>query len=230
MRHKESRKIVHAATSHLFWDPLFPDIKAFQAYLLCQEIDTYIDLFDSEIGGESNKRVGGLMKSQLGRKGGAPVVLGGDFNSLPFIKIDVEEPDLQKTGQTIKKSIDSSKQSAVYELLTKGVLNSKHPEHPITKREGMNSCKTTDIPHSLSLNRPYVSSYKSVMGHEPNYTNYTAHFKGCLDYVFTDNLDVIGALEMPEESLLSSHTALPSPNFPSDHLPLMVHLALREKV
>lgn len=50
--------------------------------------------------------------------------------------------------------------------------------------------------------------------------------EGCLDYVWfdTQGLDALGALETSSPEEIAKHTALPSPLFPSDHLPLKFEL------
>lgn len=60
----------------------------------------------------------------------------------------------------------------------------------------------------------------------PKYTNYTATFSGCLDYIFyqTDYLAVEQVIPMPSEKELSTYTGLPSIVFPSDHIALCVDL------
>ena len=78
--------------------------------------------------------------------------------------------------------------------------------------------------------RPLASSYMSVQGTEPAFTNYTLGFVGTLDYVWFDPTcgSALGVLALPAESEITNHTkALPSQRFPSDHLPLMAALSLR---
>lgn len=60
----------------------------------------------------------------------------------------------------------------------------------------------------------------------PEYTNYTATFSGCLDYIFyqTDYLAVEQVIPMPSKEELSTYTGLPSIVCPSDHIALCVDL------
>ena len=50
-----------------------------------------------------------------------------------------------------------------------------------------------------------------------------AHFVGTLDYLWytMDRLSVGGLLEMVDDRLVQEHSALPSPLFSSDHVPLL---------
>jgi len=69
-----------------------------------------------------------------------------------------------------------------------------------------------------------ATSTTPTCSREPAFTNYTADFKGCLDYIFiSDDLKVEERLRLPSLTELEAKglNALPSPHFPSDHLPLM---------
>lgn len=63
------------------------------------------------------------------------------------------------------------------------------------------------------------------------YSNFTGHFVGTLDYVWytSDLLEVAAILEAPDEADITRGTALPSPQFPSDHIPLAVEFRLRPR-
>eukprot|EP00736_Rhodelphis_marinus_P003510 Rmarinus@m.15101 len=58
------------------------------------------------------------------------------------------------------------------------------------------------------------------------FTNYVRGFVEQLDYIYAEagRLEVTGCVAMPEEDLIRTHTALPSPVAPSDHLPVVVDL------
>jgi hypothetical protein len=60
----------------------------------------------------------------------------------------------------------------------------------------------------------------------PAFSNYTAAFKDCLDYVMVQKarFQVLRVAPFPSEEVLSATVALPSAVFPSDHLSLMVDL------
>ena len=169
-------------SSHLYWDPVYPDIKLLQAYLLAQEALEYA-------------------------RDSSGLVIGADLNSIPST-------------------------SGVYELLMgSGFVDVSHPDHPVSLRTNKTNPRLTGIPvdavPSLSLTTPFISAIKSVNGQEPVYTNYTASFKGCLDYILLGGkIEAISSLPLPEESELAFETALPNSKWPSDHLPLVVDLKL----
>jgi len=180
LRDRASGKQLLACSSHLFWDPAYPDIKLLQAYLLGLEVSEYA-------------------------AGSEAVIIGADLNSVPSC-------------------------SGVYELLMgSGRVDIDHPDHPVSLRSNKTNKRLVgvsadDVP-ALQLFKPFTSCMKALTGSEPQFTNYTANFKGCLDYVMVSgNIKPVSALPVPEESELKSETALPNSKWPSDHLPLVVDL------
>ena len=71
---------------------------------------------------------------------------------------------------------------------------------------------------------PLVSSYASVLGVEPDFTNLTQQFRGTLDYIWYDSSAIRCAAVAPVpplEQLTRAGPALPSPQYPSDHVALI---------
>lgn len=60
------------------------------------------------------------------------------------------------------------------------------------------------------------------------FTNFTQSFQGTLDYIWYshDQLEVVAALAPADQAELARHTAIPSMQFPSDHLPLAAEFRL----
>lgn len=60
----------------------------------------------------------------------------------------------------------------------------------------------------------------------PEFTNFTAGFAACLDYIFydTSNLSVSQVVPLPSLEELNRNTAIPSVVFPSDHIALISDL------
>ena len=79
---------------------------------------------------------------------------------------------------------------------------------------------SSEFRHDLRL----ASSFVSVIGQEPQFTNYTEGFKGTIDYIMAtcDDMYCSGAYLIPSKEELAQHTStcLPNPQFPSDHLGL----------
>ncbi|KAF4712656.1 hypothetical protein FOZ62_026079, partial [Perkinsus olseni] len=108
--------------------------------------------------------------------------------------------------------------SAVYQLLTKAAVDVDHPEHPIP---GV----TEDAVGLLRLpSGSFVSSAKTLLGKEPEFTNYTPTWQGCLDYVFykegRGKLQSLSMDPLPSVDILTKQGTLPNSDIPSDHVPL----------
>ncbi|ERN01220.1 carbon catabolite repressor protein 4 homolog 1 [Amborella trichopoda] len=139
-----------------------------------------------------------------------PMLVCGDFNSMPG--------------------------SAPHALLATGKVESTHPDLTIDPLGILRP------PSKLNHRLPLVSAYSSFarmvgvgmgleqqrrridpMTNEPLFTNCTRDFLGTLDYIFytADSLTVESLLELLDEDSLRKDTALPSPEWSSDHIALL---------
>jgi len=71
-------------------------------------------------------------------------------------------------------------------------------------------------------------------GREPDITNsddvgLTSPRRLCLDYIWYEpqSLEVVAALATPPSDFITKHYALPSVDFPSDHLPLLAEFTFK---
>ncbi|CBZ52933.1 Carbon catabolite repressor protein, related [Neospora caninum Liverpool] len=141
------------------------------------------------------------------------VVLCGDFNSTP--------------------------DSAVYQLLVTGRCDRQHTDLA-SDRHGL--LAELNLGHNIPLKSGYAVSkalkdgldphdFYALRQSEPEFTNYTGNYTGCLDYLFfTDTMLRVREILEPVDSkqlfrearqLQLLHQALPSPLRPSDHIPLL---------
>jgi len=113
---------------------------------------------------------------------------------------------------------NSQPQSAVYDLLS--YMQLRHDSYHAFKKDKLKLLPTyPQISHELQLTSAY-----SCMG-EPNYTNYTGHFIGILDYIWytKSSVSCLCVLDVgsPEDIRgIDKAIALPSTQRPSDHLSL----------
>jgi len=109
--------------------------------------------------------------------------------------------------------------SAVYQLLSHQQIRSNDHEAFTKDRFGLLP-PFTEMTHHLVLDSAY-----NPIG-EPQYTNYTGHFVGVLDYVWYSrhHLRGISVLDVNEERDLCKETALPNSELSSDHICLMAEL------
>lgn len=133
-----------------------------------------------------------------------PLLLCGDFNSEP--------------------------ESAVYEYLMSGMIASSRPELSHANAQDNGNVRILPDTHHLTHDLALSSALSTTLGNEPAFTNYTARFKGTLDYIYytPSRLRVLAATSMPEEADLraTSGEGLPSACYPSDHLMLCCDVAM----
>lgn len=119
---------------------------------------------------------------------------------------------------------NSEPSSAVYEFLSDGAINQHHPE--VEESDNLHILPDLhNIGHSLNLN----SVMKGVLGSEPTFSNFTALFRGTLDYIWhSPRLRVLAVHGVPDEKDLcrDGEEGLPSCNYPSDHIMLCCDMAL----
>jgi len=177
--HPASRRQLVVANTHINASPEFADVKLWQTQMLLQEVER-------------------VMQAQSGNLQQVPLVIAGDFNSLPG--------------------------SDPHSLLANGGMQPQEDPHgllaqlPLRHQLPLRSAMATVGAH---VNASAESHELQKM--EPPYTNFTAHFVGTLDYLWYtyDRLTVGGLLEMVEDRQVHENTALPSPLFSSDHVPLL---------
>ncbi|GER39934.1 glucose-repressible alcohol dehydrogenasetranscriptional effector [Striga asiatica] len=124
--------------------------------------------------------------------------------------------------------------SAPHTLLAMGKVDPLHPDLTIDPLGILRP--TAKLTHQLPLVSAYSSFARGVVGYgleqrrrmdpatnEPLFTNCTRDFIGTHDYIFysADSLTVESLLELLDEADLRKDTALPSPEWSSDHIALL---------
>ncbi|XP_049821947.1 2',5'-phosphodiesterase 12-like isoform X2 [Aethina tumida] len=109
---------------------------------------------------------------------------------------------------------NSTPECGIYKLYTTGHVPKNFIDYQSNKDEAIDN---------LELQQPFKLA--SACG-TPKYTNFTACFADCLDYIFydRDNLSVVQVVPLPSVEELQQNTALPSVTFPSDHVALIADL------
>jgi CCR4-NOT transcription complex subunit 6 len=112
--------------------------------------------------------------------------------------------------------------SGVYEFLSTGKAAQDHADFS-TYTYGEYTSR--GLSHSL----PLKSAYTNV---DINFTNYTPGFKGVIDYVWFDSeaMTVSGVLGGVDREYMKNVVGFPNWHHPSDHIPLVVGVKLRQNV
>ncbi|GAB4813322.1 hypothetical protein N2152v2_000368 [Parachlorella kessleri] len=164
--------------------------------------------------------LGGSPRSRLRASPPAtPVLLGGDFNSLPY-KLASDQFDTVPPGSNIV--------SGVHQLLTEGSLGPSHQDHPAQRRAEEDVFALEHVNFTTS-GLQLESALAAAWGCDPPVTNKTPSFAGCLDYVWVSpqHWEVVGALDLPyawrrgqraEPAQVQDLPPIPNKDFVSDHL------------
>ena len=211
-RQTGSRFIV--VNAHIFWDPLFEDVKLVQVAILMEQIGYFAEKWSkhppcsdktafrlSEMDGESKSTsperaatpgpsVEYFSASQI------PLLICGDFNS--------------------------GADSGVYELITQG---SVAPDHYHFGDRKYGNFTRDGIAHQFSMKSAYNGT------EELSFTNYTPNFSGVLDYIWysTNALQVRGVLGDVDLEYLRRVPGFPNYHFPSDHLPIKAEFSVKAR-
>jgi CCR4-NOT transcription complex subunit 6 len=195
----DPRRTVLVANTHLFWDPTCADVKLSQAERLCAEVAHFMREHEDKLSpGES--------------VASTPVIIAGDFNSVPGSEVHARMlrgiiPGVEDGG-----GVGRRLRSAYAAAAAAGVVRSD----PGSKTMMIETGETGTEELKPAPTRPETG--------EPAHTNVTPGFTDCIDYVFvSDGVDVTAAEPLPAIEHLGE--GLPNENHPSDHLPVTVDLA-----
>ncbi|VFQ71913.1 unnamed protein product [Cuscuta campestris] len=146
-----------------------------------------------------------------------PMLVCGDFNSIPG--------------------------SAPHALLAMGKVDPMHPDLVVDPLGILRP--TSKLTHQLPLVSAYTSFARMEGGlgserhkrrmdpitEEPLFTNCTRDFISTHDYIFysADSLTVVSLLELLDEDSVRKDTALPSPEWSSDHIALLAEFRCKPK-
>jgi CCR4-NOT transcription complex subunit 6 len=126
---------------------------------------------------------------------------------------------------------NSEPTSAVHEFLSTGAIANSRNYPELEVEDGGVRVLARDlrtITHGMEL----ASAMSTVIGREPTFTNYTAKFKGTLDYIwYTPSLlRVMAGANMPDQheliSVSGKGAGLPCVSYPSDHISLCCDVAM----
>ena len=194
-------KHVLVVNAHIHWDPEYCDVKLIQTIMLISELSSIVSRVQSEMG------IG--VKTRLASLPGVPILICSDLNSLP--------------------------DSGVVEYLLRRRISTDHPDFldfaydsffETTNRMTFTERSPTGLPelrHLFNIQNTYSADHME-------YSNYTHHFKGVIDYIFYsgDFFRPVGLMGGVSSDWLKLYKVIGCPNahFPSDHFPLLAEYEL----
>lgn len=197
------------ATTHLYWDPKYPDLKLLQAYLVAKELEDFA--------------------------GNCPTVLAGDLNSTPHANgIGASEDELSGVYALLTRGAvepshpDHPTMMRPTRGILRGVTAGDVPELRLAApyrsaylealgAEGPITNASEDFHGCLD----YILYRGAVSGSDGSVADGSVADGG--------GLRLVGVRPLPSEADLRLHFPLPSAEHPSDHLPLLAEFELQPR-
>ncbi|KAK8324515.1 hypothetical protein V6Z12_A12G304000 [Gossypium hirsutum] len=160
--------------------------------------------------------------------GNIPVILVGDFNSIPQLNIQLH--DRRQISGQLEHSSQRRKIRAQNKDIDRQLTSSWSDEELVlaTGNKGV-----THLQHKLNLSSAYLGapgSHGTRDSHgEPSATSYHSKFMGTVDYIWhTGELIPVKVLDTLPVDVLRRNASLPSERWGSDHLALVCELAFAD--
>nr|CAI5857366.1 unnamed protein product [Callosobruchus analis] len=131
-----------------------------------------------------------------------------------FIKQLKEQYSTKKVSLIFCGDFNSTPDCGIYKLYTTGEVSKDCIDYQSNKEEAI---QDVEFRQGMKLS--------SACG-TPEYTNFTAGFADCLDYIYydTESFQTSQVVPLPSHEEVTQNVALPSVVFPSDHLALVCDL------
>ncbi|KAM1514942.1 hypothetical protein EV1_013982 [Malus domestica] len=147
-----------------------------------------------------------------------PMLVCGDFNSVP--------------GSAPHTLLAMGKVDPLHTDLQVDPLNILRPLSKLIHQLPLVSAYSSFARLGIGLGMEQLRRRMDPTTNEPLFTNCTRDFIGTLDYIFytADSLTVESLLELLDEESLRKDTALPSPEWSSDHIALLAEFRCKPRV
>ncbi|KAK4114838.1 hypothetical protein N656DRAFT_704784 [Canariomyces notabilis] len=205
---------VIVANTHLAWEPTLADVKLVQTAILMENITRLAEKYARWPPLKDKKMI--QMPLEEGEQ-----------------RADVPEPG---PSQEYRNNTDipllvcgdynSTSDSSVYELLSKGRVG---PSHNDFGDHQYGSFTRDGVEHPFSMRSAYV--HLDGTPDELTFTNYVPGFAEVIDYIWysTNTLEVVELLGPPDRHHLKRVPGFPNYHFPADHIQIMAELVIKAR-
>jgi CCR4-NOT transcription complex subunit 6 len=200
--------------NHLFWDPAFADVKLIQIAIVMEFIKKEAERY-------------ARMPACKDKK---PYTISDDATSDDTTEPPSEPaPSMEYTSATqipllLCCDLNSTADSAVYELLSTGRVA---PDHKELAGHSYGNFTRDGIEHPFSLRSAYtiLDGTSDALA----FTNYTPGFQGIIDHIWysTNTLEVTSLLSGVDQEYIRRVPGFPNYHFPSDHLSLLAEFSVK---
>ena len=211
-RYTGSRVLV--GNTHIFWDPAYADVKLIQVAIFMQGINTFAEKY-AKWPAQLNKR--------------AFTLLDSEDKDEPEEPLPEPAPSKVYNSKTVLPlvlctDLNSTVESGVYELLSKGSVSAEHRE---LRGFEYGDFSKYGIEHPFSIRSAYSNLDKGPDAMP--FTNYTIDFRGVIDHIWysTNSLENLSLLGRIDPEYMRTVPGFPNYHFPSDHIPIMAEFAFK---
>ncbi|KAF3308273.1 Glucose-repressible alcohol dehydrogenase transcriptional effector, variant 2 [Orbilia oligospora] len=185
------------ANAHLFWNPVFEDVKLIQTAVLMEELGKLANKYVANPPPSKIQKVEGqeeIPEVKYPNGASIPLVVCGDFNSLG--------------------------DSGVYELITKGAIDAHHPtlggrDYGPYSEEGISHPFNLKSAYSIFPDFPFTNYTPGFNG----VIDYIWYSSNCMQ--------VTGLLGEVDKEYMSKVAGFPNVHFPSDHLMIQAEFYMK---
>jgi len=211
--HRQTGSRLILVNTHLFWDPMYCDVKLIQTAILLGEVNRLAERYSNWPPCKDKKSY--TLPDE-----------GGDVEPPPEI---IPEPSKEYSSKTqiplvICADQNSTADSSVFELFAKG---SVRPDHPELLGHKYGNFTKDGMDHPFSLRSAYTNLDKTPDALP--FTNYTPGFRGVIDHIWysTNALENTSLLGRVDPEYMQTVPGFPNYHFPSDHLSRMAEFAIK---
>jgi mRNA deadenylase 3'-5' endonuclease subunit Ccr4 len=164
-----------------------------------------------------------------------PIVLSLDCNadatSLAYRALLQGQLDFEEAPPAPPSKDESGKKQDAYEKFNRRAdkLFEELEQCQLIPRPARTDRRSYSKDGDFHQNLPLKSAYAEVLGKEEPFSVYTEKDKRLRDYVFTTGVEPVAVLSGIHEHIVGKHKGMPSPRFPSSHLPLIAALRMAPK-